>query len=346
MTKNIAVKFDHNVDLTPFNTMGVSASAATFLNIHSVKQLFELSESGFFDREEPFVLGGGSNILLTSNLNRPVLKISIGGVDKKDLDDEHVLLRIGAGVNWHSLVTEAVEENYGGIENLALIPGTTGAAPIQNIGAYGVELVSVFHSLEFFHLKTGEFSTYGPDDCRFSYRNSIFKNELKGRGIVTGVNLKLKRKNHQPEYSYRSLRQYLDKKHIIEPGIRDIYEAVIAIRRSKLPNPEDIGNAGSFFKNPVIERNTYQELKKSYPELPGYEAGEDKIKVPAAWLIDQAGWKGKREGSVGTYDNQALVIVNHGQASGREILRFSRRIQESVRETFGIELVPEVNIVE
>ena len=346
MTKEEAVRFRSDVDLSPYNTMGVSAHASTFLNINSVKQLFALRESGFFEKKDPFILGGGSNILLTGDLSRPVLKISIMGVEMEHVDDETIRIHAGAGENWHDLVTWAVKKGFAGIENLALIPGTVGAAPIQNIGAYGVELESVFESLEFFNMKTGVYRSYKKEECQFSYRSSLFKKELKGEGIVTSISLLLKHNAHQVNISYQSLRDFLDKKNISNPDIKDIYEAVMEIRTSKLPDPGLIGNAGSFFKNPVVDMELFENLKTDYENVPNYPVNGEKVKIPAAWLIEQAGWKGKREGDVGTYENQALVIVNHGGAKGREILEFSNKIREAVRQKFDIELVPEVNLVE
>ena len=343
--KNI-LKIETDIDLSSFNTLGVSAAASHFFEITSTNQLLELNEQGFFKEHHPFVLGGGSNILFLNNPARPVLKMSIKGINQVDAGEDFVKVEIGAGENWHEFVTWAVTHDLGGVENLALIPGTVGAAPIQNIGAYGVELEEVFDSLELFDMRDGSIKTFQHTDCRFGYRHSIFKNELKGDVIVTKVTLRLTKSNHQIEKEYRSLQSYLDGKNIENPGIKDIYEAVIDIRSSKLPDPKAIGNAGSFFKNPVIRNEQFEDLQSRYEDMPFYKQNDDEIKIPAAWLIEKTGWKGQREGDVGTYENQALVIVNHGNASGTEIFEFSRKIQESVKEEFGIELVPEVNFVE
>ncbi|MDR9365197.1 MAG: UDP-N-acetylmuramate dehydrogenase [Balneolaceae bacterium] len=334
------------VDLTSFNTLGVSAVANKFVDVECPEDLIELYESGFFEHDRPFVLGGGSNILFLENPGQPIVKVSIKGKDIIEDSSGSLKVKVGAGENWHEFVTWAVENNYGGVENLALIPGTVGAAPIQNIGAYGVELDEVFDSLELFDMRDGIFKTFQKEECRFGYRDSIFKQALKGVVIVTRVTLNLSTDNHKIEDSYKSLQSYLSEKGIIEPSIKDIYEAVIDIRRSKLPDPNLIGNAGSFFKNPIINRKQFEELHKRYDEMPFYELNDQEIKIPAAWLIEKTGWKGKRIGDVGTYKNQALVIVNHGNATGSEIFSFSKKIQHSVFEEFGIELVPEVNIVE
>ena len=344
--KDSSAQIHKNADLTPYNTLGISAKAASLINITSAKQLKELFETGLFEKEEPFILGGGSNILLKGDIAGTVLKISISGISLEVQTDERAELNVGAGVNWHSLVEWAVAHNFGGIENLALIPGTVGAAPIQNIGAYGVELKDVLKSVTFFDLKTGEESVLKQQHCRFGYRDSIFKHELKGKVIITGIRLNLTKPPHPIECSYRSLDEYLRKNKIATAGIKDVFDAVIAIRKSKLPDPSLIGNAGSFFKNPVIDAELFKDLSEKFPGIPGYKISEDKVKVPAGWLIERAGWKGKRVGNVGTYENQALVLVNYGGASGEELWNHAKRIRNTVAKKFGIELVPEVNIVE
>lgn len=346
MNKKNSERIHSDIDLSSFNTLGVSAVASVFVDVTSADQLLQLYEQGFFKKKFPFVLGGGSNVLFLRAPSRPVLKMSVKGIEIIRQENEYLHIEIGAGENWHQFVTWAVESDYGGVENLALIPGTVGAAPIQNIGAYGVELEEVFESLDFFDMRDGTFKTFYRQDCRFGYRDSIFKNELRGQVIVTKVVLKLSRSNHTIHDSYNSLQSYLQEKETDHPGIKDIYNAVIDIRTSKLPDPKLIGNAGSFFKNPVIDRSDLEKLQAKFEDIPFYTVNADKVKIPAAWLIEKTGWKGKREGDVGTYQNQALVIVNHGGATGSEIFRFSQKIQKSVVEKFGIELVPEVNIVE
>lgn len=334
-----------NLNLSPYNTLGVQATASEYIEIRDAAELTELANTGFFRKKKPFILGGGSNILFRGDVDVPVLRISIPGIDTAGETDTHVLVRSGAGEVWHDLVRWSVDMGYGGIENLALIPGTCGAAPIQNIGAYGTELDQVFESLELFDMESESFKTYTHDQCEFGYRDSIFKRDLKGKVIVTSVTLKLKKPPHKINRTYYALDQYLEERAISAPGIKDVFEAVIAIRSSKLPDPSLIGNAGSFFKNPVIDEEEFNRLRKSYPGVPSFEAGNGKIKVPAGWLIEQAGWKGKQVGNVGTYKNQALVIVNHGKATGAEIYNHAMRIQASVKKMFGIELTPEVNIV-
>jgi len=334
-----------NVDLSEENSLGVRSVADRYTKIDNLSQIEWLYKKGELREPDIFVLGGGSNVLFAERVKRLLLKIEIKGIEITGETHSHVLIRAGAGENWHKLVSWCVKHDFGGIENLALIPGTTGAAPVQNIGAYGVELEQVFHSLEAFDMKTGNLVTFEKKDCEFAYRDSVFKGRYKNRFIITRLNLKLTKRDHSVEYSYRSLQERLDAKKIRNPGIPDIYETVIEIRKSKLPDPSDIGNAGSFFKNPVISDRKFSELKREYQDIPSYQADENRVKIPAGWLIEKAGWKGRRIGNVGTYENQALVIVNHGGAAASEIYEYALNILKSVKELFGIELVPEVNLI-
>ncbi|MFU8812263.1 MAG: UDP-N-acetylmuramate dehydrogenase [Balneolaceae bacterium] len=333
------------VDLAPYHTFGVSCTSDHFLDITSADELHTLHQNGFFEKHEPIILGGGSNTLFCGRPTRPIVRIAIRGIEPKEQSDGVVHLTIGGGENWHDVVTWAVDRNLGGIENLALIPGTAGAAPVQNIGAYGVELDQVFVSCTVFDTETGSLSVYGREACAFAYRDSIFKREQKGRAIITDCTLKLTTHDHALNRSYQSLAHYLEQRGVKSPSIRDIYEAVIAIRSSKLPDPKALGNAGSFFKNPVLSVKTCKALQEEYTDIPYYPAGDHHVKVPAGWLIDQAGWRGKRHGAVGTYEKQALVIVNHGGARGRDIYDFAMEIRQSVLDRYGIELTPEVNLI-
>lgn len=342
----IKPKVKKNVDLAPYNTLGCTVTADRFLDITASHQLIELYKIGFFRDDRPVILGGGSNVLLKENLTRPVLKISILGIEIVDENETDVLLKVGAGVEWHELVEHCVENGFGGIENLALIPGTTGAAPIQNIGAYGVEFESVMESLSAVNISSGEIETYTKNECDFGYRDSIFKRELKGNVVIVDVTIRLTKKDHSINTEYYALQDYMETHEIENPGIADLFNAVVSIRRSKLPDPKLIGNAGSFFKNPIVGRDVFESLQSDYADMPFYEIEANSIKIPAGWLIEKAGWKGKRVGNVGTYENQALVIVNHGGATGDEIYRHAVNIQVSVREKFGIDLQPEVNIIE
>lgn len=331
--------------LRSFNTMGVDVRAARLAEFHSVSGLREIIQFCRTEGQEVLILGGGSNMLFTGDVSCCVAVNRMKGIEILSDKDGEVLVKAAGGENWHGLVEFAVARDLGGIENLALIPGTVGAAPIQNIGAYGVELSDVFVELEALDLNTDSLQIFGPEACRFGYRNSIFKQELKGKAVIISVSLRLNR-DHIPDHSYSSLREELDRRKITEPTIRDVFEAVITVRSSKLPDPARLGNTGSFFKNPVISAEQFEKLKQQFPAIPGYTVSEMQIKVPAGWLIEQAGWKGYRSGDAGVHSKQALVLVNYGGASGQEIWELAEKIRESVNGLFGIELQPEVNIIE
>jgi UDP-N-acetylmuramate dehydrogenase len=335
----------HNIDLQPYNTFGISARAQRFVRIRRQSDLEELLAAGLLNRGRQMILGGGSNVLLTGDFAGLVMNMEIMGMNVVEEDEDELVLEAGAGENWHELVMHAVSRGWGGIENLSLIPGKVGAAPIQNIGAYGVELRDVFAYLDAFFLETGEVRRFTAAECRFGYRDSVFKRELKGKVAILRVAMKLRKRNHQLITHYGAVGKELEGRGKKEPGIRDVSEVVIAIRQSKLPDPAEIGNAGSFFKNPEVPNTVFENLKEKYPELPGYVVSETITKLPAAWLIDRAGWKGKRFGNYGVHDRQALVLVNHGGAAGKDIYDLSGKILESVRETYGIELEREVNVV-
>ena len=330
-----------NKSLKNFNTFGINANAEKLIRIESEAQLLSVLEKP--EDSKINILGGGSNILLTGDLNGLTLKNEIKGIDIISENENEVLVSIGGGENWHQFVLWAIENNFGGIENLSLIPGTVGAAPIQNIGAYGVELKDVFESLEAVDLKTHKRLIFNKKECQFGYRDSIFKRDLKGKIFITKVILKLTKK-HKINIEYGAIRQVLSDRKIENPNIRDISDAVIFIRKSKLPDPAEIGNAGSFFKNPVIDISHFERLKIEYPNIVSYPVSETEIKVPAGWLIDRAGWKGKRFGDAGCHAKQALVLVNYDNAKGSEIWDLAQRILRDVKEKYGIELTPEVNV--
>lgn len=332
-----------NFSLLTLNTFGMDVSAAYFSQLKNIAELANLRQQNEY-KNGLFLLGGGSNILFTQNVDKWVLQNKITGIEKIKEDDSHIWIKAGAGEVWHDFVLYCVQHNYGGVENLSLIPGTVGASPIQNIGAYGVEIKDVMEELECWNLATGQIETYTNTACAFGYRDSIFKRTLKGKIIITSVVFKL---NKQPVYniSYGNIQQELEKMGIAELSIKAVSDAVINIRTSKLPNPKEIGNAGSFFKNPEIDRNFYGSLKETYPTIPGYVVSDELIKVPAGWLIEQCNWKGFREGEYGVHKNQALVLVNYGKASGADIDKLSLQILESVKRKFGIELEREVQIV-
>jgi UDP-N-acetylmuramate dehydrogenase len=335
-----------HVSLKPYNTFGIDAQARYFAPISTEADLQTLLRLPDFLGQPKLVLGGGSNLLLTGDVAGLVIQIAIPGIDLVREDDTHVWLRAGAGVNWHELVRYCVDHHYAGMENLSLIPGTVGAAPLQNIGAYGVELEQVFAELTAIDISTGQPHTFDRAGCRFGYRESIFKREAKGQYIITSVTFRL---DKTPTFHthYGAIRETLTDMGITDDTltIKAISEAVIHIRQSKLPDPAQIGNAGSFFKNPEIPAPQFDELKTRYPSLPGYPADDDRVKVPAGWLIEQAGWKGHRTGDAGVHDRQALVLVNHGTATGADILALAGQIQQSVRQKFGIDISPEVNVV-
>lgn len=337
--------FAANISLKPYNTFGIDAAAkyfATFQSVEELKELLNNSERPAHDSQ--LILGGGSNILLTKDVDGVVLKNEICGIEKVGEDEDHIYVKAGAGENWHRFVLYCLENNYAGVENLALIPGSVGAAPMQNIGAYGVEIKDVFHSLEAFHLQDKLTQTFTLDDCRFGYRESVFKHQYKGRFVITSVTYKL---FQNPIYntSYGAIQQELENMGVKELSIQKIAQAVINIRSSKLPDWKVVGNAGSFFKNPEIDKQQYEDLKKLHPNIVGFPLPNGNIKLAAGWLIEQCGWKGYRNGDAGCYPKQALVLVNYGTATGTEIYNLSEQILQSVKQKFGITLEREVNII-
>ncbi|MFY0684993.1 MAG: UDP-N-acetylmuramate dehydrogenase [Balneola sp.] len=338
MSTSLSIK--ENFDLTNYNTMGVSAKASFFVEVSSVQELQKAVEFAQQNQLEILVIGGGSNMLFKSDFKGLVIHNSLLG--KELLKNNEI--KIAAGENWHELVLFCIQNDLGGIENLSLIPGSVGAAPIQNIGAYGVELQDVFVSLEVLVIASGEVKTFTKEECKFGYRDSIFKKELKGKVIITSVTLGLKKEN-EVNVSYRALSDKLEEKGIKNPTIEDVSKTVIEIRQSKLPDPSEIGNTGSFFKNPIISTEHYNQLKSDFPQIPCYPISEKQVKVPAGWLIDQLGWKGKKVGDAGVHDRQALVLVNHGNASGKEIWNLATQIRLSVSKKYDITLTPEVNII-
>jgi len=332
-----------NISLQPYNTFGIDVKARFFAEITEPEDLLALSGQPVFKENKLLVLGGGSNMLFTQDYDGLVLKISIQGVTSVETGDI-VTITAGAGVVWNDLVKYAVAHGYAGMENLSLIPGTVGASPIQNIGAYGVELKDVFESCNAFNIATGEMKRFYYSDCQFGYRESIFKGELKGQYIITEVNFRLNT-NVKINSQYGAIQQLLADRRINYPTIADISNIVSEIRVSKLPDPSTIGNAGSFFKNPIVSQSDYEVIKTSYPALISFPAGSGLMKLAAGWLIEQCGFKGMVDGHTGTWKNQALVLVNHGGATGKEVYSFSERIIDSVYNKFGVRLDREVNIL-
>lgn len=333
-----------NHSLQNYSTFGIDVKAKLFFEIDSDEDVNELLRNEKLASEPKIILGGGSNLLFTKDFDGLVCKLSISGIRVVEDDKQNVLIEAGAGVLWDDLVTYAIENNYGGIENLVLIPGTVGAAPIQNIGAYGQELEETFHSLNGIFIKTGEIKTFTKDECKFGYRDSIFKNELKNKIIITSVRLRLN-KNPELHLSYQEVENEIENQNIINPTIKDVSKLITKIRRAKLPDPKELKNAGSFFKNPVISVEKYNGIIETYPDLKCYPVDNDNVKIPAAWLIEKCGLKGKRKGNVGTHKKQSLVIVNYGGATGNQVLEFASDIRKSVDDMFNISLEYEVNII-
>lgn len=338
------MEIQENVSLLPLNTFGLDYKTRFYCEIHSIEDLKELRNSLVWRNQPSLVLGGGSNILLTQDFEGLVVKINILGKEIIQEDKSSVLLKIGAGENWHELVFWCLKKKYGGIENLSLIPGTVGAAPMQNIGAYGVEIRDVFQSLTAMDLSNGEIREFNNQQCKFGYRYSVFKGPLKNKYIISDVTLRLTKKDHHLNTSYYALADKFKDVESKNIDIKAISDAVIEIRKSKLPDPVIIGNSGSFFKNPIIESKKFNHILSKYENIPNYPADNGFVKIPAAWLIDTCGWKGFREGNIGVHDKQALVLVNHGGGDGTAIKNLALLIRKSVKEKFDIDLEPEVNI--
>ena len=332
---------DKNVSLKEFNSFGIEASAKLFAVIQFKEELDVILQN--HPQEPILILGGGSNILLTSDFNGLVIKNEIQGFEIIEESENHVVVESGGGVNWHEFVIRCINNNLGGIENLSLIPGNVGASPMQNIGAYGVEIKDVFEYLDAYHIIDKKIQRFYGADCKFGYRESVFKNELKGQYVICKVALKLTKK-HVLKTTYGAIEKELEK--IIDPSIKDVSDAVIRIRQSKLPDPKQIGNAGSFFKNPIVSVEFLKEIQKSHADIPHYPAPNNKIKLAAGWLIEKSGWKGRTfDNRYGVHKLQALVLVNYKDSKGEEILELSNQIISDVKEKFNVSLEREVNIL-
>ncbi len=332
-----------NFNLKPFQTFHLNVNSKYFAEFNN---LFELNLSLEFQKKNNLdflILGGGSNLLFTKDFHGIILKNSLLGKQVIKENEENIWIKVQSGENWHQFVAYCVENQWNGIENLALIPGTLGAAPIQNIGAYGVEIKDVLDSLEAFHIESKEIHHFSLLDCQLGYRDSIFKRKFKNQYIILSVTLKLNKKPNL-NFSYADVQKFFEKNHL-EPSIKNIFDAVISIRQEKLPDPNQIGNAGSFFKNPFINNTHFHTIKNKYPNIPSYPIDENTTKIPAAWLIEQCGWKGFRENDFGVHPKQPLVLVNYGNANGKDILELSQKIMLSVKQKFDIDLEPEVNIL-
>ena len=333
-----------NISLRPYNTFGIDVIARYFASFSSLDEMQELLHLQLTTHYPPLILGGGSNILFTKDFDGIVLKNELKGIGVINEDQDHVYVKAGAGENWHALVMHCVQNNYAGLENLSLIPGNVGASPMQNIGAYGVEIKDVFHQLEAYHLQDRVVKTFSLEECEFGYRESVFKRKLKGQFLITSVTFKLNKKAVF-NTSYGAIQQELDKMGVRELNIQAISQAVINIRSSKLPHPKEAGNAGSFFKNPEISSTQFEIVKSNFPGIVAFPLANGNVKLAAGWLIEQCGWKGYRKGDAGCYPKQALVLVNYGNAKGEEIFELSENIIQSVKEKFDVELEREVNVV-
>lgn len=338
------VPIAQHVPLRSYNTFGIDVQARYFASCQSVEEVGDVLANPALQNVPLLVLGGGSNVLLVDSFPGLVLHNAITGIELVEESSTHYVVRAGAGENWHGLVRWCIERDMAGIENLSLIPGSVGAAPMQNIGAYGVELQEVFSELTALELRSGQSFRFSRSDCEFGYRSSVFKTRLKGQFIITSVTLQLKKKPLL-NTSYGAIEQELSSNGVTKPTIRDISDAVIRIRQRKLPDPAEIGNAGSFFKNPVVSREQHTELQQAYPDVVGYPLEDGSVKLAAGWLIDKAGWKGKTCGSYGVHKNQALVLVNYGGASGKDIYALSEEIAQDIHKRFGVQLEREVNVV-
>jgi UDP-N-acetylmuramate dehydrogenase len=333
-----------NISLRPYNSFGIDVSAAAFASFAGVGELAGLlAEPAVKQQPQKLVLGGGSNLLLTKPFDGVVLKNNIGGIAVSREDAETVWVKAGAGVNWHALVLHCIAMGWGGIENLSLIPGCVGAGPMQNIGAYGVELKDVFDELEAYHLNDNALVTFGLDDCAFGYRDSVFKHRYRHQFAIVSVTLRLQK---QPQFNigYGAIGAQLAKMGVEVPTLQAVSDAVIAIRQSKLPDPAVLGNAGSFFKNPTVAQEVFAQLQQTHPAAPGYPKANGTVKLAAGWLIEQCGLKGCRQGDAGVHAQQALVLVNYGQATGIDILALSHQVIAAVYDKFGVVLEPEVNV--
>ncbi len=338
------MRIEENYDLTRHNTFGITAKCKRFIEYATEEEAVETAQ---YLRDHPsplLIIGGGSNLLLTGDFDGTVVHAAVKGIEVGDVDDEHVAVECGAGECWDDVVAWAVEQGYYGAENLSLIPGEVGASVVQNIGAYGVEVKDLVVMIEAVEIETGEEVIFGLVDCQYGYRQSRFKQEWKDKYLITRV-IYLFNKQFDPVLDYGNVRQELERRGITEPTAAELRQTIIDIRREKLPDPEVVGNAGSFFMNPVVEREVYDRLAEQYPGMPHYDVDEEHVKIPAGWMIDQCGWKGKSLGKAGVHDRQALVLVNRGGATGQDVIALCQAVCADVEQKFGIALHPEVNIV-
>lgn len=332
-----------NFSLKNYNTFGIEAKARLFTEVQAIDELRTVLQQN--SNEKKFILGGGSNMLLTRDVDALVIHIALKGKKIIQENEDFAWIEAQAGENWHELVLWSILQNLGGLENMSLIPGNVGTTPIQNIGAYGTEIKDTFVSCEAMTVIDQQMKTFSKEECRFGYRESVFKNEAKEQYVITSVVFKLTKRNHKINTSYGDITAELAKNNITNPSLKEVSNAVIAIRQSKLPDPKVLGNSGSFFKNPILLKKDFEKIHQQFPEMKSFEISETEVKVPAGWLIEQAGFKGKRFGDAGIHKNQALVLVNYGTATGQEILKVSKDIQAAILERFGIAIEAEVNVI-
>ena len=337
------MQIQHNFSLKNYNTFGIEAKAKQFIAVHNLDELQSVLKN--HSSEKKFILGGGSNMLLTQDIDALVIHIDLKGKKIIKENDDFVWVESQAGEVWHEFVLWTIDRNFGGLENMSLIPGNVGTTPVQNIGAYGAEIKDTFVSCDAMNIATQELKTFTKDECKFGYRESIFKQEVKNQYIITSVVFKLKKHSHNINIGYGDIQSELAKNEITNPTIKDVSNAVIAIRNTKLPNPKELGNSGSFFKNPVISRELFEKVQAKFPEVKHFEVSPTEVKVPAGWLIENAGLKGYRKDDAGVHKNQALVLVNYGNATGQDILNLSKYVQKTVFDKYGIAIEAEVNVI-
>ncbi|GAB3719380.1 UDP-N-acetylmuramate dehydrogenase [Flavobacterium koreense] len=337
------MQIHNNFSLKKYNTFGIEAKAKQFVAVHNIDELKSVLENHVSDKK--FILGGGSNMLLTKDIEALVIHVDLKGKKIIKEDDDFVWVESQAGENWHEFVLWTINQNFGGLENMSLIPGNVGTTPVQNIGAYGTEIKDTFVSSEAMNILSQEMKSFTKEDCNFGYRESVFKQEAKDKYVITSVVFKLTKRNHKINTSYGDITKELEKQNVITPTLKDVSNAVIAIRQSKLPDPKELGNSGSFFKNPIISKELFEKVQQKFPEVKFFEVSPTEVKVPAGWLIEHSGLKGYRKDDAGVHKNQALVLVNYGNATGQDILNLSKYVQKTVFDKYGIAIEAEVNVI-
>lgn len=337
------MQIHNNFSLKKYNTFGIEAKAKQFVAVHNLEDLKSILKNHASDKK--FILGGGSNMLLTQDIDALVIHVDLKGKRIIKEDDDFVWVESQAGENWHEFVLWTINQNFGGLENMSLIPGNVGTTPVQNIGAYGTEIKDTFVSCEAMNIATQELKTFTKEECNFGYRESIFKQEAKDKYVITSVVFKLTKRNHKINTSYGDITKELENQNVTTPTLKDVSNAVIAIRQSKLPDPKELGNSGSFFKNPIISKELFEKVHQKFPEVKFFEVSPTEVKVPAGWLIEHSGLKGYRKDDAGVHKNQALVLVNYGNATGQDILNLSKYVQKTVFDKYGIAIEAEVNVI-